>query len=162
MRRILLPAAILLGLAGLAADGPAPPPGPWSAGCAAIAGALEKSHRLKLEAREGVFEFWHDRRRGCRLAFSKPTAELGEGAAPDESLRGMLAGQGWQGDPRHSADGPGTTVFGLRKGDVLCIVSAGVDAGIDDDGEFQVSDVYDFEATCAATDEPRREPEPPR
>jgi len=161
-RRILFLAATLLCLTGLSADGPAPPPGPWSEGCAAIARAIEESHGLKLEVREGVFEFWHDERRACRLAFSKPTAELGEGAGPDEALRGKLAAQGWRDDLRHSADGPGTTAFGLRKGDVLCIISAGVDAGIDDDGEFQVSDTYDFEATCAVTDEPPYEPEPPR
>lgn len=157
-RRIPLLAAALASLTGLAADTPAPASQPWSAGCAIIADTLEKSHGVKLEAEQGVFEFWHDERRGCRLAFSRPTAELGEGTWPDEALRLKLATRGWRDAPRYSADGPGTTVFGLRKGDVLCIISAGAQAWIDDDGEFGVSDTYDFEATCAAAGEPAAVP----
>jgi len=113
-RRVLLLAAVLACLPGLAADDPAPVPAPWSEGCASVAGTIEEVFGFRPEIREGTFPFWHDERRGCRLAFSKPTAELGEGASPDEALREKLTARGWQGDPRHSADGPGTTVFGLR------------------------------------------------
>lgn len=161
-RRILLLAAVLACLPGLAADDPAPVAAPWSEGCAAVGGTIEEVFGFRPEIREGTFPFWHDERRGCRLAFAKPTAELGQGASPEEALREKLAARGWRDDPRHSADGPGTTVFGLRKGAVLCIISAGAQAWIDDDGEFGVSDTYEFEATCAETDEPPYEPEPPR
>jgi len=160
-RPILPLAAVLTCLFAFATDEPAPPPAPWSEGCALIARTIEKSAGSKPEVTEGTFPFWHDERRGCRLAFSKPTAELGEGAWPDEALHEKLTRLGWRDDPRYSADGPGTTVFGLRKGEVLCIISAGAQAWIDDDGEFGVSDTYDFEATCAATDEPPYAPPRP-
>jgi hypothetical protein len=61
-------------------------------------------------------------------------------------------------DPSYSADGPGTTSFALRKGAILCLVSAGAPSGFED-GEFFTDEIYELDARCAA-DLPARERRP--
>ena len=86
-------------------------------------------------------------RRGCRVVTSGPTASLDEANDPAEHLRVSLAALGWTDVLDYSADGPGTTAFAFRTGQVLCVVSAGAPSYLED-GEIVVAERYEVDAGC--------------
>jgi hypothetical protein len=89
---------------------------------------------------------------GCRVHASGPTSAIAGEVAPDEAVRQLLEQGGWKEDPNYSADGAGTTSFALRKGGVLCLVSAGAPSGFED-GKFFTDDIYELDARCGAESE---------
>ncbi|TFG52973.1 MAG: hypothetical protein E4H37_04515 [Gemmatimonadales bacterium] len=87
-------------------------------------------------------------RRGCRVVTSGPTAALDEANDPAERLRTRLAALGWTEVLDYSADGPGTTAYAFRTGQVLCVASAGAPSYLADDGEIVVAERYEVDAGC--------------
>lgn len=86
---------------------------------------------------------------GCRVhASGSVSAVVGE-VAPEDAVRQLFEQDGWTEDPNYSADGPGTTSFALRKGQILCRISAGAPSGIED-GKFFTDEIYQLDAVCAA------------
>ena len=86
---------------------------------------------------------------GCLIHASGPVSAVAGEVAPEDAVRELFGQNGWMEDPDYSADGPGTTMFALRKGEVLCIVAAGAPAAIEE-GEIVTDEVYQFDAGCAA------------
>jgi hypothetical protein len=95
---------------------------------------------------------------GCRVHASGSTSAITGEVAPGVAVRQLLEQGGWEEDASYSADGPGTTSFALRKGAILCLVSAGAPSGFED-GEFFTDEIYELDARCAA-DLPARERRP--
>jgi hypothetical protein len=55
---------------------------------------------------------------------------------------------GWRIDQRVAADGPGTTLFGIRRGAVFCVIYEAQPAYLDDDGEIVSSDTLTITIQC--------------
>ncbi len=135
--------------AALAAD-PRPITAEVKAACAAIDTIVRGVTGWAVDRFDGrVFDdparSW---RRGCRVVTSGPTASLNEASDPAEQLRTRLAALGWTDDLRYSADGPGTTAFAFRTGQVLCVVRAGAPSYLADDGQIVVAERYEANAGC--------------
>lgn len=86
---------------------------------------------------------------GCRVLASGPASTVAGEVLPEDAVRELLQQGGWKEDPDYSADGPGTSSFGLRRGGTLCLVTAGAPSGVED-GKIFTDDTYRFEARCAA------------
>jgi hypothetical protein len=125
------------------------------AACAAIDSIVREVTGWDVDRFDGkVFDDpAHSWRRGCRVVTSGPTASLNEANDPAEALRLRLAALGWTDDLDYSADGPGTTAFAFRTGQVLCVVSAGAPSYLADDGEIVVAERYEAEVGCAGSRE---------
>jgi hypothetical protein len=89
---------------------------------------------------------------GCRVHASGPTTLIAGEVPPEVAVRQLLEQGGWKEDANYSADGAGTTSFALRKGGILCLVSAGAPSGFED-GKFFTDDIYELDARCGAESE---------
>ncbi len=139
-------AAALVATAVLAACGAreqAPPPA-VTAACKEVAGLLS---RVSTRMRGASTSLAADTDPGaCRAG----VAGRGGGAvSAADSVRAWMAAIGWREDPRHAADGPDGTVFGMARGEVACVITAGWDGGDDADPTYVPSDTLWFEARCA-------------
>jgi hypothetical protein len=83
----------------------------------------------------------------CHAHTSAPTATVAEGAAPSTVIRNYLTDTGWREDLRYAADGPGTSGFTFRKGDILCRFNVGAPAYLED-GKIISAELYEIDAVC--------------
>ena len=83
----------------------------------------------------------------CRVHASAPTTTVAEGAAPSEVIRTHLKRNGWREDLRSAADGPGTSGFTFRRGDIACRFNLGAPAYLEE-GRIISAELYDIDAVC--------------
>ncbi len=83
----------------------------------------------------------------CILTSKAPTNTMTEGADPLGDLRKWLADSGFEEDMRYMADGPGTSSAGLRRDPILCVVSGGVPASLEE-GEIVSSEQFSLHVIC--------------
>ncbi len=81
---------------------------------------------------------------GCMIDVSGSWGELGGRANPGDTIYQLLAGRGWNQEPRYSADGPDGTFFALSKGEIWCFVRGQWEGGDEADPEYVPGDVYQF------------------
>lgn len=86
---------------------------------------------------------------GCQVHASGSVSAVEGEVAPEDAVQQLFEQDGWTEDPSYSADGPGTTSFALRKEGILCRISAGAPAGIED-GKFFTDEIYELDAVCTA------------
>lgn len=101
---------------------------------------LKKIPHLKLEIHKGVITFGWDKKEhtGCEISFISNDSLMTKGSPlfrPDPDNNKYLYQQGWRSNKNYSADGPGTTLYGIEKNNLLCLISERQPAYIDDSGE---------------------------
>jgi hypothetical protein len=107
---------------------------------------------LTVSSGEGVW-IWHDQSyKGCEVRFVTNDSLRAGYQVPDfEATEGSeMYRLGWRYTEGILADGPGSGVFGIERGSVECLVVWNQSAWIDDDGEFQQSDVLEMTIQCRA------------
>jgi len=90
---------------------------------------------------------------GCKV-FYKSTDKLLSGAKKFPDFRATegsdLFKDGWYGDFKFDADGPGSSMHGIRKGNILCIILYDQDAYIDEKtGEIVQSEIITSTVQCS-------------
>lgn len=112
----------------------------------------EVPHSLLEQSSQGTFISVLDGRSkaGCSIRFETTEALLVDGALPDlrAAPGSTLAAIGWSVDPSTEADGPGSSIHALTRGDVQCVVSWAQPSFVDDDGEFVVSETITVVIQC--------------
>lgn len=112
----------------------------------------EVPHSILEQSSQGTFISVLDgeSKAGCSIRFETTEALLAEGALPDlrAAPGSALAATGWSVDPSMGADGPGSSIHALTRGDVQCVVSWAQPSFIDDDGEFVVSETITVVIQC--------------
>lgn len=164
MSRRIVPAVALLlivgvpgaALGGETAAGPSsgtdrPAPEAARAACRTIAAILAVYPTMEVGTAEGPVRGMPAgaERPGCRVFATSPAWGLVGEVPPDQALRDLMGQLGWEEDPRHTADGPGTASFALRKKGALCLVSGGAPSAIEEGGIFLAA-TYELLAECAA------------
>lgn len=164
MSRRIVPAAALLlivgvpgaALGGETAAGPSsgtdrPAPDAAQAACRTIAAIMAVYPTMKVDTTEGPVRNMEAgaERPGCRVFAASPARGLVGEVPPDSALRDLMGQLGWEEDPLHTADGPGTASFALRKKRVLCFVSGGAPSGIEEGRIFRAA-TYELSADCTA------------
>jgi hypothetical protein len=83
----------------------------------------------------------------CRVHAGAPTATVAEGPSPSMVIRSYLEDSGWSEDLQYAADGPGTSGFTFRKGEILCRFSVGAPAYLEG-GRIISAEMYEIDADC--------------
>lgn len=115
---------------------PASVPPAVSATCDSAAGIVRAELSLTADRKQGDF---HDSqhgepRTGCRLSAQGSFKALPEkSSGPVDMLYAAFIRRGWRPDLRHSADGPDGSDVGIRRRDMLCLVTGSWEGGDDDD-----------------------------
>ncbi|MEW6439338.1 MAG: hypothetical protein AB1640_00235 [bacterium] len=126
--------------------------GDVSAACEGLAKLASECPGATLQRGDGMFidEVGGRERIGCCLMIRGSFAALR--GAPDvaERLHDSLPSRGWKEELRYAADGPDGTMFGMRKGSVLCVVKGRWNGGDDEDPSYAPSDLYEVTVDCAA------------
>ena len=114
--------------------------------------ALEAVPHVALSLKTGEFVSNWDglRYRGCEVEFeTNDSTSAGVGLPAFDALEGSeMYRLGWRMIREIGADGPGTSIFGVEKDSVACIVRWDQPAYIDDDGEFVQSQVLNIAVQC--------------
>ena len=102
-------------------------------------------------ATAGFTSVWDgERYEGCEVEFETNDSTRSETAVPnfvpDPGTR--LFRDGWRMRNDIGADGPGSGVYGIQRGTVLCVIRWERPAYIDDDGEFVQSDSLAMGIQC--------------
>ena len=102
--------------------------------------ALESVPHESIFQREGFFNsrWFETTATGCFLVLNTNQTLLGKQTLPDLSGApgSPFYNDDWRINPVYAADGPGTQVVGLEKGQDLCLVMTEQPSYIDDDGEI--------------------------
>lgn len=134
---------------------PATVPSAVSAACDSAAGIVRAELSLTVERKEGEY---HDSqhgepRTGCRLTAEGSFKALPENSGPVDMLQAAFIRRGWRPDLRHSADGPDGSDVGMRRRDMLCLVTGSWEGGDDDDtvarAPTPAEDIYQIVVECA-------------
>ena len=120
--------------------------------CGYFFDALHAVPHESLSRRQGVYESTWDGKpyRGCEVTFVTTDALYGGTpvptfeALPDSELYGL----GWRMAPSIGADGPGSGIFGVEKGPVLCLLRWAQPAYLADSGEIVQSDTMKMTIQC--------------
>jgi hypothetical protein len=132
--------------------------GPASAqtpACDRFREALDLVPHTALEEREGLLEWMADGSMvtACEVRMETREDMLGGSSVPsfDPDPGTPLYDAGWRLAPEFLADGPGTGMHGMRRDDVLCLVSHEQPAYVDDDGTIVQSDTITVVVQCRQT-----------
>jgi hypothetical protein len=134
---------------------PASVPPAVSAACDSAAGIVRAELSLNANRKEGDFrDSQHgDPRTGCRLSAEGPFKALAENRGPVDILDAAFIRHGWRQDLRHSADGPDGSDVGMRRRDILCLVTGSWNGGDDADtaatAPTPADDSYQIVVECA-------------
>lgn len=95
---------------------------------------------------------------GCVVSMKGSWSAIEDGLFPPnlldpDSEGSALKKDGWDHDIGHDADGPDGTVFAIRKGNVICIVTGSWDGGDDSDPSYVPDDGYDITVECEADED---------
>jgi len=115
---------------------PASIPPAVSAACDSAAGIVRAELSLNANRKEGDFhDSQHgDPHTGCRLSAKGSFKALSaKSSGPVDMLQAAFIRRGWRPDLRHSADGPDGSDVGMRRRDILCLVTGSWEGGDDDD-----------------------------
>jgi len=116
---------------------------------------LQGAPHVSLERRSGSFEsVWPGEPRAiCEVTFVTNDSTLAAASAPSlEAAPGTVMHElEWRAIPEIMADGPGTSVFGIRKGSTRCIVEWEQPAYLDDDGDIVQSGTVTIVVRCSTT-----------
>ena len=125
--------------------------------------ALEAVPHDTLVASSGELVWlWHDQSySGCQVRFVTNDSISAGFQVPDfDALEGSeMYRLGWRFSDGIGADGPGSGIFGIERDSVQCLVAWDQTAWIDDNGEFQQSDVLNMTIQCR--ERPRGPGRPP-
>jgi hypothetical protein len=135
---------------------PASIPPAVSAACDSAAGIVRIELSLNTNRKEGDFHDTPrgDQRTGCRLSAEGSFKALPEkSSGPVDMLYAAFIRRGWRPDLRHSADGPDGSDVGMRRRDILCLVTGSWEGGDDDDtvtrAQTPAEDIYRIVVECA-------------
>ena len=120
--------------------------------CAYFYDALHAVPHESLSRRQGEYESTWDGKpyRGCEVKFVTTDALRGGKAVPafktfpDSELYRL----GWRMAPSIGADGPGSGIFAVEKGPVLCLIRWSQPAYLADSGEIVQSDTVKMTIQC--------------
>lgn len=106
-----------------------------SAACDSAAAIIRTELSLKVDRKDGDY---HDTprgapRTGCRLTAEGSFKALPQTSGPVDLLQTGFSRRGWRSDLRFSADGPDGSDIGMRRRDILCLVTGSWEGGDDDD-----------------------------
>lgn len=131
--------------------------------CDTFANSLEAVPHESLFQRSGPFNstWFKTGAFGCEMVLVTSQLRLAGQTLPDLSAAPgtALYRQGWRQQPAYLADGPGTGVVGMEKGQVLCLVYTEQPAWIDDNGRHRQSSEIRIRVECMAGEQapgPRR------
>lgn len=114
--------------------------------------ALEVVPHDTLVATSGnLVWMWHEQPyTGCQVRFvTNDSISAGYQVPEFDALEGSeMYRLGWRFMDSIGADGPGSGIFGIERDPVECLVQWAQPAWIDDNGEFQQSDVLDMTIQC--------------
>lgn len=126
-----------------------------SAACDSAIGMV-RAESLNPDREQGEF---HDSqhgelRTGCRLSAQGSFKALPEkSSGPVDMLYAAFIRHGWRPDLRHSADGPDGSDVGMRRRDILCLVTGSWEGGDDEDtvarAPTPAEDTYRIVIECA-------------
>lgn len=135
---------------------PASIPPAVSAACDSAVGIVRAELSLTADRKEGDF---HDTprgtpRTGCRLSAQGSFKSLSQkNSGPVDILQAAFIRHGWRPDLRHSADGPDGSDVGMRRRDILCLVTGSWNGGDDSDtvsrAPTEAEDTYQIVVECA-------------
>jgi hypothetical protein len=112
---------------------------------------------LTATSGEGTW-LWHEQEyQGCQVRFVTNDSLSAGYEAPDFAPMedSEIYRLGWRFTPGVGADGPGTSIFGIQRDSIECLVRWDQPAWIDDQGEHQQSDVLTVTVQCRERVEPR-------
>jgi hypothetical protein len=114
--------------------------------------ALAGIPNVALSVRTGSFRsVWDDaEHEGCEIRFETTDSLSAGRTVPDfQPVEGSdLYAAGWRQTEGMLADGPGSSIYGIERDTVACVIHWDQPAGIDDDGEFFQSDTLDIIVQC--------------
>ncbi len=129
---------------------------PAERACDTFVQALEPLPHESLFQRSGPFNstWFKTGAFGCEMVMVTSEQRLAGQPLPDLTAAPgtLLYRQGWRIQPTYIADGPGTGVIGMEKGQTLCLVYTEQFAWIDDAGHHQQSDEIRIRVECLAGD----------
>jgi hypothetical protein len=135
---------------------PASIPAGVSAACDSAAGIVRAELSLNANRKEGDYrDSQHgSAHTGCRLSAEGSFKALPEkSSGPVDMLYAAFIHRGWRPDLRHSADGPDGSDVGMRRRDILCLVTGSWEGGDDDDtvtrAPTPAEDIYRIVVECA-------------
>lgn len=101
---------------------------------------LKKIPHEKIDSHKGIITFDWDQKEyeGCEINFISNDSLMTKGFPlfwPDPKNNKYLYQLGWQSNKNYSADGPGTTLYGIEKKNILCLISERQPAYIDESGK---------------------------
>ncbi|MDH3271746.1 MAG: hypothetical protein OEN56_10455 [Gemmatimonadota bacterium] len=122
--------------------------------CDSFVESLARVPHVSLTTRTGRFESQWDGRSydGCEVEFETHDS-LSAGSIPDlfATPDSELYGEGWRMSDGVGADGAGSGIHGIERGDDVCVIRWEQPAYIDDDGEFVQSDRFRMWIQCWMT-----------
>jgi hypothetical protein len=135
-------------LAGRGADPGTQEPDP----CQYFYEALEVvPHDILVASSGDLLWMWHEQPyTGCQVRFvTNDSIRAGYEVPEFDALEGSeMYRLGWRFMDSVGADGPGSGIFGIERDSVQCLVRWEQSAWIDDEGEFQQSDVLEMTIQC--------------
>ncbi len=146
MKMLIL--VVLAGLAGcMAADADSAQPDPCDDFYEALSAV---PHDTLLRTAGEIAWMWNDTTlTGCEVRFVAHDSLAGPPVPTFEAIEGSeMHALGWRMSYGIGADGPGSGIFGIERDAVRCLVRWEQPAWIDDEGEFQQSDVFSMTIQC--------------
>lgn len=120
--------------------------------CKPFYDVLKEPPHESIFQREGAYNsrFFETTAVGCFLVMNTSEALLAGTRLPDLSGRpgSVFYNAGWRSNPKYLADGPGTGVVGLEKGEALCLVFYEQPAHLDDKGQVVQSEFIKVRVEC--------------
>lgn len=100
---------------------------------------LKKTPHEKIDSTKGriIFEWDKKEYNGFKIKFISNDSLMAEEFSlfwPEPENNKYLYQQGWRSNKNYSADGPGTTLYGIQKNDILCLISESQPAYLNNGG----------------------------
>jgi hypothetical protein len=117
--------------------------------CETVVNILKTTYGIDPEISYGTGydDLMEVERSGCRISITAPISKLNKSRLPHDEIRDQFDLRGWAEDVSYSADGPGTTEFAYKKGNVLCMFSGGAATYIEK-GQILTEANYNLAIAC--------------